>query len=660
MNNGTSTLFTTHTNYTAGFSGACYYLAIGDFNGDGHKDIVVSGYDADEVFVLMNNGNGTFQSPVGYSIGGKGGYITTGDLEHNGRDDIVVSYATGSQIGVLLSNPDGTFQSTVSYTVPGGSPGDLGLADFGNGNVDVDVLVTNTTKQDVFLGNGDGTLQTAFTVSAAYDPQQLAIADVNGDGLPDLITTAGLDPGSMSVLLNSTLLITTKSLSNWDANLAGYSQTVNTLNGSGAITLNVYSGDSLPAGLSLNSSTGVISETPTQTGTYTFRITATDSSGDAATESYTITINPAPSITTNTLSDWDQNLAGYDQTVNATGGTGSLTFGLQSGGSLPNGLSLNSATGAITGTPTVIGAFTFHIVVTDSLSDSATEAYTVNINAPPAIVTTSLDDWDQNLAGYNQSVSTSGGTGTFTFSLQSGDSLPAGLSLSTSGVITGTPTAAGTTTFHVIASDSLGDQATQAYTVVINAPLTITTTTLADWDQNLAGYNQTVKTSGGTGTLTFGLQSGDSLPNGLSLNSASGVITGTPTTIGGATFHIVVADGVGAMATQGYTVHINADPAITTTSLEDWDQNFSGYDQTVAVSGGTGALTFSVHAGNNLPAGLSLNTSTGVITGIPTTVGATTFEIDVVDSLGERPASRTRSRFMLRRAFPQQRCPDGT
>ena len=118
---------------------------------------------------------------------------------------------------------------------------------------------------------------------------------------------------------------------------------------------------------------------------------------------------------------------------------------------------------------------------------------------------------------------------------------------------------AGTFTFTILATDAANATASKAYTVVINNTLTITAATLANWTVNQTGYSQTVTTSGGTTPLTFALASG-SLPNGLSLNVNTGVISGTPAVANPFTFTIKVTDSVGATASQQYTVTIN--PAI--------------------------------------------------------------------------------------------------
>ncbi len=130
-----------------------------------------------------------------------------------------------------------------------------------------------------------------------------------------------------------------------------------------------------------------------------------------------ITVNPA------TLPNGTVGVA-YSQTVSATGGTGSYTFSV-SAGSLPAGLSLNAATGAITGTPTTAATSNFTITATDGSGATGSRAYSVTMNAGVAVNPATLPNGTVGVA-YSQTVSATGGNGSYTFSVSAG-SLPAGL-----------------------------------------------------------------------------------------------------------------------------------------------------------------------------------------------------------------------------------------
>ncbi len=212
-------------------------------------------------------------------------------------------------------------------------------------------------------------------------------------------------------------------------------------------------------------------------------------------------------------------------------------------------------------------------------------------------------------------------------------------------MISGTPTAAGTSSFTVRVQDNVGlsDQQALSITIVQPAPPpapSITTTTLPAGTIGQP-YNQTLRASGGTGGLTWSLVPGTgTLPPGLNLDQTSGVISGTPIAPAAtATFTVRVADAAGQDDTQGLSITINlpAPPAITSTTLPGGTVG-QPYHQSLQATAGTGALTWSL-AGGSLPGMLSLSPA-GVISGTPTNAGISSFAVRVTDALNQ---SDTRS-----------------
>jgi hypothetical protein len=334
--------------------------------------------------------------------------------------------------------------------------------------------------------NGAGTLsgQTAtsvtFTAPSAVSSAARRLRAHASTGSPATITaTSAAEPNvtaALQVTVNPAPTMGTPTLPDATEGTA-YSQPVSAAGGSGALTYSVASG-TLPAGLSLNASTGAITGTPTgPTGTSTFAIKATDASnaGALSAVSGNITIKVilpgGPSITTTSLPAGTMGVA-YNQSVSASGGLAPLTYSI-SAGALPPGLGIGASSGAITGTPTTAGSFTFTVQVTDSSTPTAqtvTQQLTMTVNAAMAITTSSLSN-GTNGTSYSAQVTESGGVAPFTWSLSSG-SLPAGLGIGAgSGTISGTPTATGTSNFTVKVVDSSAPQqtATKALSITIVA-----------------------------------------------------------------------------------------------------------------------------------------------------------------------------------------------
>jgi hypothetical protein len=189
-------------------------VATGDFNGDGKLDLVVPDPKSGDVSILLGIGNGAFRPTASYAVGQGAStqvfQVTVGDFNGDGKLDFVVSDYDDNYVSVFLGNGDGTFQAAVNYNV-GTNPTSVAVADL-NGDGKLDIVVSNqncangggpcvTGTVSILLGNGDGTFQTHVDVDAGLDPNWVAVGDVNGDGKLDLAVVDGQGNSQTSAVL---------------------------------------------------------------------------------------------------------------------------------------------------------------------------------------------------------------------------------------------------------------------------------------------------------------------------------------------------------------------------------------------------------------------------------------------------------------------------
>jgi hypothetical protein len=399
---------------------------------------------------------------------------------------------------------------------------------------------------------------------------------------------------------------------------AAYSATLTCPAGLAPLSFTVSAG-SLPAGLTL-SAAGALTGTPTTAGSSTLTVSVTDAAGCSASRAYTVDVfatDPVSSVAASTtglaissahpcvsvpfvytrgesapargltvsfqldptklqlcsppatavhLGSW---FAGFANTsVQVTqDGSGAYTVdvalvgtpcGITSGGTL---FTLDLASAGADG----MGAITVtrvksHDCDGNAIAVRAGDPAQLRIqNTAITLAPTNLPNGVVGVA-YSQAITAQSGVAPFTFSVSAG-ALPPGLTLSSAGLLAGTPTAVGNFAFTVSVADVDGVPGSRAYTMSVACPvITLSPTTLPDAQIGVA-YSQTIVASGGTGPYSFAVTAG-TLPPGLSL-SASGDLTGTPTAAGAVAFTVTALDNVDCVGAEVYTLAVFVDPAIS-------------------------------------------------------------------------------------------------
>lgn len=396
-----------------------------------------------------------------------------------------------------------------------------------------------------------------------------------------------------------------------------------TATGFPAPTFAITSG-TLPSGL-VFSSAGVISGTVSSAfSTRTITVVATNGVTPVQSAgSQTFTLRPMLplGVTTSSLGAGTTGTA-YSASLAATGGAAPYAWAVTAG-SLPDGLLLVPG-GAISGTPLGAAASVFTVTATDANGSTAARQLSLAV-ANPAVLTIVTPPLTAGVTGtaYATSLAAVSGGAPYVWSLAAG-ALPAGLTLSGSGALAGTPSTAGTSNFTVRVTDVMSATATRAYTLTVTSVLEITTAALPD-ARTGEPYDKSLAVDGGTGPFTWAVSAG-ALPAGLALSSG-GVLGGMPVTLGSFVFTARVTDSEGLVAEREYT--LNAVNTLT------WDAQ----PGTSGVQTGNGMWTTATSttnwsiSGTNVP---WVNGSDAVIGGgtltvaSPLTAGSITFNAGVV------------------------------
>ena len=391
--------------------------------------------------------------------------------------------------------------------------------------------------------------------------------------------------------------------------------------GTGSYTFSL-GGGSLPDGVTLYSS-GMVYGTPKTPGQFKFSVVATDSAGASASADFSVTIQPAPLNITGGPTGPVAVGTPINITFKGAGGVGPYKFSLS--GSPPPGTAFNN--GVLSGTPTTVGAFTFHVTITDSTSLVFSSDFTLTVTPAALSLGGSLSDGKVGVA-YTGQISATGGVSPYSYT---GSGLPDGLSLSAAGGITGTPTTAGQFTLTATVTDSKGATAGGKFAItIVPADLSIVTAALPDGVLGVA-YSASLTASGGVPPYAWTVTG---LPAGVTA-TADGTISGTPTAAAKFTVNATVKDAAGAArlgaaagASKSFSLTIAPAPLIVTTASAPNGTVGTAYAASFAASGGIAPYTFSA---SGLPAGLSMSAA-GATSGTPTAPGAATIMVTVKDS----------------------------
>jgi hypothetical protein len=473
-----------------------------------------------------------------------------------------------------------------------------------------------------FVDNGDGTATLAGTPAAGTNGVYSFSIDASNGVSPDAVQT-------FTLTVDVAPTITSGSSSTFTEGSAG----TFTVTSTGRPTAALSETGALPSGVTFvdnGNGTATLAGTPATgtAGTYTVTVTASNGVSPNATQSFTLTVDAAPAITSGAATTFTEGSAG---TFTVTS-TGNPTASLSKSGALPSGVTFTDngdGTATLAGTPAfgTGGIHTLTITATNGVGSPASQSFTLTIDSAPAF--TSADHGSLVVGSAGSFTVTA--TGTPAPTVTESGTLPVGVTFS-GGVLSGTPATgtAGSYPISFTATNGVGSPVTQSFTLTVDLAPTITSATSTTFDVASPGTFTVTATGNPAPTVVeVGI-----LPHGVTF--AADVLSGTPTQSGTYELSFIAHNGVGTDFTQSFTLRVNG-LLVTTTSLPTLTEG-TPYSQQLTATGGVAPLTWKALA--KLPTGLKLS-SRGLLSGkvlaSKVAAGTYTISVQVTDATKPKP-----------------------
>ena len=516
-----------------------------------------------------------------------------------------------SSITITATNAGGTGSATLALTVQPPAPvinSTLAASGTNGSTFSYQITATNTPTSYNASGLPTGLSVNTSTGAITGTPSvtgtsSVTISATNGGGTGTATLVITLQPPAP--VINSVLTASGTNGSAFSYQITATNSPAN------------YGASGLPAGLSVNTSTGLISGTTTVTGSSSITINATNGGG-TGTATLVLTVQPPAPVINSALTASGTNGSAFSYQITATNSPAS--YGASG---LPTGLSVDTNTGAITGTPSVTGTNSVTITATNG-GGVGTATLVITLQPPAPVINSSLTATANYGSAFSYQITATNSPASYGAS-----GLPTGLSVNTStGLISGTTTVTGTSSVTISAANGGGTGSATLALTVASAPPAITSGSTASGNVGAAFSYQIAATNSPTSYGASGL------PTGLSVNTSTGLISGTASASGTstATISAVNTSGTGSSPLV-ISITTSTVPVITSGSAAS---TVVGAPFSYQI---TATHTPTSYNASGLPTGLSVNTTTGLITGTATASGTTTATISAVNTSGTGTAS---------------------
>ncbi|MEJ7301275.1 putative Ig domain-containing protein, partial [Staphylococcus caprae] len=409
--------------------------------------------------------------------------------------------------------------------------------------------------------------------------------------------------------------------------------TIEATDNSGQAVTNKVSG--LPAGVSFDSETNTISGTPTKVGSYPIVVTTTDASGNETITKFTIqvidTIKPVVASIADQTKEVNTPIDSI--TIEATDNSGQVVTNKVN--NLPEGVTFDSETNTISGTPTKVGSYPITVTTTDASGNKTTTNFTIQVvdTIKPTVTAINNQTKEVNTPIDSITINASDNSGQAVTNKVSG--LPEGVTFdSETNTISGTPTKVGSYPITVTTTDAEGNITTTSFTIKVVDTTKPAVATIKDQTKevNTAIDSIKIEATDNSGQVVTNKVSG--LPEGVTFDSETNTISGTPTKVGSYPIVVITTDASGNKTETKFTIEVVDTIKPMVTSIEDQSKEVNTPIDSITVEATDNSGQAVTNKVSGLPAGVSFDSETNTISGTPTKVGSYPITVTTTDAEG--------------------------
>ncbi|MBG3871820.1 putative Ig domain-containing protein [Staphylococcus epidermidis] len=391
----------------------------------------------------------------------------------------------------------------------------------------------------------------------------------------------------------------------------------------------------LPAGVTFNNSSNMISGTPTDVGLYTVTVISRDVKGNETETSFKINVVDTTKPTVESVADQTQEVNTEIEPIKieATDNSGQTVMNKVEG--LPDGVTFDEATNTISGTPSEVGSYTVTVTTTDESGNATETTFTINVEDTTKPTVESVADQTQEVNTEITPIKIEARDNSGQAVTNKVEGLPDGVTFDeTTNTISGTPSEVGSYTVTVTTTDESGNSETTTFTIDVKDTTKPTVEDIVDQTQevNTEITPITIESEDNSGQAVTNKVEG--LPDGVTFDETTNTISGTPSEVGSYTVTVTTTDESGNSETTTFTIDVEDTTKPTVESVADQKQEVNTEIEPIKIEATDNSGQGVTNKVDGLPAGVTFDEATNTISGTPSEVGSYDIKVTTTDESG--------------------------